>query len=166
MLLREKDLPRDDRGALARELRAVLDPVDGLLLGASDPALPVDGVHLAASDPWPDPAPSVVGRSCHDADELAAAAAAGCTYATLSPVFPTTSKPGYGPALGAAALADAPLPVLALGGVDAPDRARACIAAGAAGVAVMGAAMASPDPARFVAGLLDAIDHADCGGTP
>ena len=33
------------------------------------------------------------------------------------------------------------MPVLALGGVGAPDQAEACVAAGAAGVAVMGAVM-------------------------
>ena len=48
----------------------------------------------------------------------AAAAGEGCDYATLSPIFVSASKPGYGPALGVGALRDAPLPVYALGGVD------------------------------------------------
>ena len=158
VVLREKDLPGRDRGELAAALAAVLQPVDGILLVASGPGS-ADGVHLAAGDPFPDPAPPVVGRSCHSTRELRDAAAHGCTYATLSPIFPSASKPGYGPPLGTDALRDAPLPVLALGGIT-PSNAAACVAAGAHGVAVMGAVMRADDPAAVVAGLLQAIDHA------
>ncbi|MDX1421679.1 MAG: thiamine phosphate synthase, partial [Kiloniellales bacterium] len=76
--------------------------------------------------------------------------------ATQSPIFATASKPGYGPALGLAGLAEAAaagLPVLALGGVTA-ERAPACLRAGAAGVAVMGAVMAARDPAAAVGTIL------------
>lgn len=167
VLLREKDLADDDRAAIARALREVLVPVGGMLLGASDPALSPDGVHLAATDSWPGRrARGLVGRSCHDHTELRAAAREGCAYATLSPVFPTTSKPGYGPALGTDALAEAPLPVLALGGVDGPARARACIRAGAHGVAVMGAVAEHADPAALVADLLDAVHVHEPGDRP
>jgi len=117
------------------------------------------GVHLAARDPFPSPRPELVGRSCHDAAELAAAAEEGCDYVTLSPIFLTASKPGYGPALGTDALAsmiralvasssarrrDRPAPaVYALGGV-LPADVPACLAAGARGVAVMGPVMREP----------------------
>ena len=77
------------------------------------------------------------------------AASAGADYVTLSPIFPSASKPGYGPALGTNILGEAAklgIPVLALGGVTA-DKAAACRAAGAAGIAVMGPAMRSSDPA-------------------
>jgi len=51
----------------------------------------------------------------------------GCDWMTVSPVWETASKPGYGPALGSAGLA-ALLPgapaIYALGGVDGPDWAR------------------------------------------
>jgi thiamine-phosphate pyrophosphorylase len=99
-----------------------------------------------------------VGRSCHSVAELVEAQRRGAAYATLSPVFATPSKPGYGPALGleglAAACAAVPgLPVVALGGVG-PGRAAACRSAGAAGVAVMGEVMRSPDPAAVVRRLL------------
>jgi thiamine-phosphate pyrophosphorylase len=92
---------------------------------------------------------------------LWAAAAEGVDYVTVSPVYPTPSKPGYGPALGKHTLSDltaiagAP-PVYALGGVDTA-RAPECLAAGAAGVAVMGAVMAAEDPAAVVAALLAAL---------
>jgi len=153
VVLREKDLCRDERARLADELRPVLDAVGGLLIVASDPTIPSDGVHLAAGDGLPAPRPPLVGRSCHRSDDLAAAAAAGCDWATLSPIFPSPSKPGYGPALGPTALADSPLPVYALGGVDV-GTADACIEAGAAGVAVMSAVMAADDPAGVVHRLL------------
>jgi thiamine-phosphate diphosphorylase len=166
VVLREKDLPRGERAALAVRLLAVLAPVGGRLLlagpvvwaGSPGP----DGLHLAAADPAPQPRPpGVVGRSCHDGAELARAAAEGLAYATVSPVFTSVSKPGYGPPLGTARLANlcagSPLPVYALGGVDTPAKAHACVRAGAAGVAVMGAVMRAPDPARVVAELLTAV---------
>ncbi|MCB9887228.1 MAG: thiamine phosphate synthase [Planctomycetes bacterium] len=37
---------------------------------------------------------AVIGYSAHDAAQLATAAAAGCDFALLSPVWPTQSKPG------------------------------------------------------------------------
>lgn len=101
----------------------------------------------------------LVGLSAHSLAECRAAARANADYATLSPVFATASKPGYGPALGFDALhaaAEIGLPVLALGGVG-PEEARACRAAGAAGVAVMGGLMHAPDPAKRTRALLDAL---------
>jgi thiamine-phosphate pyrophosphorylase len=152
VLVREKHLPVRQRAELAAELAALLHPLGGIVLVASDPTIPSDGVHLAGSDPVPDPPPPRWGRSCHDAGEVAEAARNGSSWATLSPVFPSRSKPGYGPPLGPAALAGHPLPVLALGGVDASNAAD-CVRAGAAGVAVMGALMAAPDPAAATAAL-------------
>jgi thiamine-phosphate pyrophosphorylase len=157
VVLREKDLPAPERSRLAAQLREILDPVGGrLILAGADGA---GAVHLAARDPFPSPRPELVGRSCHDAVELAAAAQEGCDYVTLSPIFLTASKPGYGPALGTGALTsmiralaasssarrrDRPAPaVYALGGV-LPADVPACLAAGARGVAVMGPVMREP----------------------
>jgi thiamine-phosphate diphosphorylase len=145
VVLREKDLPRDARASLADELR----PLVPTLIVASDSTIDADGVHLSGSDLLPEPRPRLVGRSCHGTDDLAAAAREGCDYATLSPIFPSASKPGYGPALGVAALAAAPVPVYALGGVD-PTNVRACLAGGAVGIAVMGLVMRAHDPAAAV----------------
>ena len=144
ILLRDRDLPDDERAALAAELRAVLDPVGGLLVTAGPAGS--DAAHLAAADPFPDPRPALVGRSCHSAAELAQARAEGCDWAFLSPVFPTASKPGYGPALGVEGFARLlPLgpPAYALGGVG-PGDVPALLAAGAAGIAVMGPVMRDP----------------------
>jgi thiamine-phosphate pyrophosphorylase len=163
VLLREKHLACAARAALAVELQAILDPVGGLLIVASDPTIPAGGVHLAAADPFPEAAVALVGRSCHNTAELRHAAAQGCSYATLSPIFSSPSKPGYGPALTPAALRDTPLPTWALGGVDATNAADCC-QGGAAGVAVMGAIMRARDPASVAAQILEALATAGSVG--
>lgn len=158
--LREKDLPRDQQSALLMRLRPVLAAAGGVLTIHGDATLGglCDGVHLpdggdigtarAILGPT-----ALIGASCHDRAGVAAAARDGADYATLSPIYLSLSKPGYGPALGPAALTDLPLPTLALGGVDA-DRLCACMQAGAAGVAVMGGPMRDP---RSMAGLLSSL---------
>ncbi|CCG01096.1 thiamine phosphate synthase [Blastococcus saxobsidens] len=147
VVLRDKDLPAAERTALVADLRSVLQPVGGLLVHGGARGAPLDTpVHLAAAEPFPAVRPPLVGRSCHSATELARAAREGCDWVTLSPVFPTVSKPGYGPALGLeglAALVPGAPPVLALGGIR-PDHVADCLAAGAYGVAVMGPVMRDP----------------------
>jgi thiamine-phosphate pyrophosphorylase len=144
VVLREKDLGEAQREALADRLRAEI----GDLLLVSD----VDGAHR-------DAAGNVVGRAAHSPAQLAAARDAA--YATLSPVWPTASKPGYGPALGLDTLrewcAASPVPVYALGGIDSPARAADCVRAGAAGVAVLGIAMRAADPSTVVSALKEAV---------
>ena len=151
VVLREKDLPEDARRRLGEELRAVLDPVGGLLVhGGLAGSSGSDAVHLSGSDPFPAVRPRLVGRSCHSAEELARAAEEGCDLVMLSPVFATASKPGYGPALGLDGLArltpGAPR-AYALGGIR-PGDVPGCRAAGAYGVAVMGAVMQDPRSVR------------------
>lgn len=162
ILLRERDLPPPERKQLAEELRATLDPVGGVLLAARPMLTGADGVHLpvGASMPGDGDRPDLVGRSCHNADELAAAAANGSDYVTLSPVAESASKPGYGPALGAerfGALAGrTSIPVFALGGVTAFNAAT-WLRAGAHGVAVMGPLMRADDPADLATAYLYAM---------
>jgi thiamine-phosphate diphosphorylase len=162
VLLREKDLPRLQRAALAARLRALLAPAGGRLIVAGPDPLGGDAVHLSTTDPGAPPdGVTLVGRSCHHAAELHRLTTED--YVTVSPVFPSTSKPGYGPPLRLAGLADlcrrTSRPVLALGGVETPERATACVAAGAAGVAVMGAVMRAADPAAVVTDLCRATGN-------
>ena len=180
VLLREKDLPPADRHSLAVSLRAVTAAAGVGLIVAGDVALAravgADGVHLAADDPWPDESAAGlrVGRSCHTPGELVAAARRGAAdYATFSPVFATTSKPGYGPALGIDGLAagcravaglGTPLAVYALGGIG-PAQAAACLRRGAAGLAVMGMVMGADDPAAVVTSLTDEMAAAESRAT-
>ncbi len=175
VVLREKDLARRPRQELAVALQDVLAPVGGVLLIAGADvdlarASGAHGLHLAAADPWPGDHPGlIVGRSCHNCAEVQAAADEGADYATVSPVLASPSKPGYGPGLGMVGLADlaaaTDLPLVALGGLTEKSAAE-CLAAGAAGVAVMGAVMASPDPTAAVTGLLAGLVPSSQGTAP
>jgi thiamine-phosphate diphosphorylase len=82
----------------------------------------------------------LLGRSVHSVEAARQAAQEGADYLLFGPVFATASHPGR-PARGLAALAEVaaavPVPVLAIGGVNA-ERARACQEAGAAGFAAIG----------------------------
>jgi thiamine-phosphate pyrophosphorylase len=164
--LRDKQVGPGARRQVAAELAELLHSAGGWLVASPGPGdESADGCHLGAGDPWPVPAGSPgaladrVGRSCHNRPDLVQAAAEGCDWATLSPIFSSTSKPGYGPALGPAPLAGAPLPTWALGGVDETNAAE-CLRAGAAGVAVMGAVMRAHDPAGAVARIQVRLEQA------
>lgn len=149
--LRDKDLAAPARRALALDLALRAARHGATLTVGADVALAAElgagvqlgaGADVAAARRRLGPG-RLVGVSAHGLADLRAARDAGADYATLSPVFPSASKPGYGPALGLAGLREAAgigLPVLALGGVTAASVA-ACFEAGAAGVAVMGEAM-------------------------
>jgi thiamine-phosphate pyrophosphorylase len=157
VILRERDLPYGARRMLADELRGVLPP--GRLIIAGPDPLGGRAVHLASADRRPGPEVELVGRSRHQAAPSESSELSEVDYVTMSPVFPTATKPGYGPALGPAEAARRAgvLPWLALGGVDSPARAAACGAAGAAGIAVLGAVMRSDDPSRTAAELSTAF---------
>lgn len=169
--LREKDLPAAAHRALLSRLLAVAKPWQAVVMVHADPSSArgagVAGVHLPRGGSPADAraalgAPALVGVSAHDEAEIERAAAEGADYVTLSPIFASASKPGYGPALGLQGLArlaeGAAVPVVALGGIG-PAEAAACIVAGAAGVAVMGAVMRAEDPLRMTAMLVDAVSQ-------
>lgn len=170
VVVREKHLPMAERLAIGERIAALLAPHGGTTIVAGALATPpawAAGVHLSSADPVLDLPDRLVGRSCHSAADLRTAAGQRVSYATISPVYLTASKPGYGPALGTAGLAalcagaGCGLPVYALGGIERPRQAVDCLRAGASGIAVMGAVMRAENPAATVAALLDAIgsDH-------
>ncbi len=169
LALREKDLPPDDLAAMTQALKPIAETygvrlalagsaADAFTCGLDAVHLPRDGDPKAARDLLGETA--LIGLSAHDPAEAERAAAAGADYVTLSPVFESPSKPGYGPPLGLdglrAVARGLPIPVLALGGVTA-ERVAALCEAGAAGVAVMGAVMAAAEPARATAEIIDRI---------
>ena len=102
---------------------------------------------------------ALIGVSCHSLQEAATARRFGADYVTLSPVFPTESKPGYGPALGVETLASMTaaldLPALGLGGIDAGNAA-SVRNSGVAGIAVMGLVMRAEDATAAFRRLLAA----------
>jgi thiamine-phosphate pyrophosphorylase len=170
---RERDLASESRRTLGRAVAERVRAHRGTLTVGGDPALAAelgaDGVHLpggtssAAIERARLLLPKgLLGVSAHGIAEVRAAAAAGADYVTLSPIFPTASKPGYGPALGPAALRRATAfgcPVIALGGIT-PDHVADCMRAGAAGIAVMGTLMRGPDPASEARRYLACLDAA------
>jgi len=82
----------------------------------------------------------LIGVSCHSLESARAAGRGGADYIFFGPVFETPSKAAFGVPQGIERLgevcASVEIPVLAIGGVDL-ENARACIAAGAAGIAAI-----------------------------
>jgi len=124
-----RDYDHADRGALARSLREVTKERRQILLIAGDAGLAravgADGVHLPEHQLVRPPALtgfSFVSAACHSRAAMKRAAAIGADLALVSPVFETRSHAGA-PCLGlhrfARLIKDAPLPVAALGGVNA-----------------------------------------------
>lgn len=156
-----------ERVALARRVVEAVQPWGAVVVvdDRLDVALAVgaDGVHLGAQD-LPVAAARrlapdlLVGATCRDRAQVREAAAAGADYAGFGPVHATASKTGLPDPLGLPALTAAVgvLPLLAIGGVDAPAAA-AARAAGAHGVAVIGAIWRHPDPLRAAEELVTAV---------
>jgi thiamine-phosphate pyrophosphorylase len=109
-------------------------------------ALDADGVHLGRDDPGAEVALAaglMLGTSAANVEEAQAGEELGATYVGAGPVWETPTKPDADPAIGLVGLAricdGVSIPVIAIGGVDASNAAE-CVAAGAAGVAVVRAA--------------------------
>ena len=151
--VREKALEREALALLLRELRDCLPP-QSLLMVNDRPDLAAAlgiGLHLPAASPLPRGRSfMIVGRSVHDRAEAAAALADRVDYAVAGTIFATASHPGRaGAGLGhlrGLSVSLAPIPVYAIGGIDAGNAA-ACVAAGAWGAAVRGAILGADDPA-------------------
>jgi thiamine-phosphate pyrophosphorylase len=170
--MREKDLSDEDQVVLARTLLPIARRHGACLSLHGEAALArvcgADGVHLpAGSDPasgravlGPD---KLIGVSLHTVTEAEAIDPTVVDYAIAGPAFETASKPGYGPEIGRKGLAEiaraARVPVLAIGGLNA-TRAAEVLAAGPAGIAVMGGVMRAVDPGREVRALLAIVADA------
>ncbi len=129
-------------------------------------ALVADGVHLAGQSLPVEAAVSLaagrvlVGRSVHSLNEARAAETAGADYLTFGHVFPTTSHPGL-PPRGLKELREivyaVEVPVLAIGGITA-DNLDSVLETGCAGIAVISAILADPEPDRAARRLRTALD--------
>lgn len=169
LMVREKDLATDALSELTKTLVDQARPFDARVMVNGDTEAAklagAAGVHLqtaaqvgAARRRLGDH--SLIGVSAHGLEEALAAGEAGADYITMSPVFLTDSKPGYGPALGISGLAaicrQQGLPVVALAGITSAT-ASACLGAGAAAIAVMGSVMRADNPGSVVGDLLRGI---------
>ncbi len=166
--LRDKELPREEIRLLASALRQALAG-RALLLVNSYPdvvtATDADGVHLPERGMTVATARAIVGedrlagRSVHSAEAARSAAREGVDYVVAGTVFATASKPD-GEAAGVDfirnVVAAIDVPVLAIGGITAANAADV-MAAGAAGIAVIGAIMDANDPRSAAAALREAM---------
>ncbi len=181
--VRMKDATSAERAAVARAVAQVAEPFgvpvwmndDGEAALAAGPA--VAGLHVGQDDPDLERLDALrrrarsagrtlaVGISTHDEAQLRAAVARRPDLVAFGPVRPTRSKARPDPTVGFARLAAAcrsvSLPVVAIGGLgpgDAPDLARAGVAAVATISAVSG-----PDPDAIAArtrAFVEALDAA------
>ena len=160
--LRVKDASTRELVELGRPLREL----DAMFVVNDDVTaairLEADAVHLGREDEGADRALAAglrVGVSAWDVGEAIAAERAGASYIGAGPIWKTPSKTDADSPIGLDGLAgivDAvEIPVVAIGGIDTTN-AGACVAAGAAGVAVIRAA----SDARA---LREAIDEALAG---
>ena len=156
--LREKDF--DSRGLfdLACDLRRIASSYASKLLVNVRVDIVLasgcDGVHCPEVGFPPGAArmllgaEALVGTSCHSLESIERASNDGADFVFYGPVFSTPSKTNFGPPVGLDALQDVcarcPIPVFAIGGIT-PERSIDCMEAGASGVAVTSAILASGD---------------------
>jgi len=152
--LRQPDLPPRDLLERCRALRAICARHAAALLvnDRADLALAAgaDGVHLPARGLSVRDARglglALVGVSAHGPREFARAARDGADFAVFAPVYETPGKSPRGEDALREACRAAPIPVLALGGID-PANAPRALAAGATGVACIRSVLGARDPA-------------------
>ncbi|SDY76576.1 thiamine-phosphate diphosphorylase [Micromonospora pattaloongensis] len=129
-------------------------------VGALD--LPVDAARRVLGCAAPD-RPALLGATARTPEAGRAAVAASADYLGVGPCFATATKDGLPAPIGGAgvrAVADAVgVPVVAIGGVTV-ERVPELLAAGAYGVAVVGAVSNAADPARATTELLAAVSEA------
>ena len=159
--LREKDLSSRELYELAYEMRKLTTKYDAQLIinDRVDIALAVeaDGVHLGLNSLPIHRARKLlgssrlIGLSCHNQVNAIMAQENGADFITFGPVYYTASKANYGKPVGVDKLEIVSqlleIPVFALGGIkkgNAPE----VMAAGAAGIALVSAIIASDDPKK------------------
>jgi len=163
--LREKDLEGGSLYQLAHQLRELTGRYQARLLinDRLDVALAVeaDGVHLGQTS-FPVAVArrllgsgKLIGVSTHTPAEIAAAG--GADFLVFGPVYFTPSKAAYGEPQGLPRLREAialsPVPVLAIGGVQA-EKVAEVLSTGAHGIGVISAISAASDPSSAARELL------------
>jgi len=162
--LRQPERPARELLSIARALRGICDRWGAPLLinDRADVALSAgaDGVHLPARGLPVSGARSLglplVGVSVHSPGDVARAARDGADFAVFAPVYDTPGKTARGEAALSEACRAAPIPVLALGGVNETNAHR-CVEAGARGVACIRSVLGAADPAAAAIRLWQAL---------
>jgi len=131
-------------------------------------AVDADGVHLGLED-LPIPVArdllgpdKLIGSTVSSVADARRAEANGADYVGFGHMYPTGSKdkptPPRTPAELRAVCEAVGIPVIAIGGITA-ERVPEVVAAGAHGIAVIGAVCGSLDPEWFARGIREAIDE-------
>jgi thiamine-phosphate pyrophosphorylase len=166
--VRAKGMPAGELAALTRRIIetahvpvVVNDRLDvALAVGAAGCHLGQDDLPLGDARAMAPPG-FLLGGSAGTEDEARRAEAAH--YLGIGPIHATPSKADAGEEIGAGGFqrvaASGGLPAVAIGGVRSAD-VPALVAAGAAGVAVIGAVLGAADPAAAARDLRAALDRA------
>lgn len=168
--LREKEATTREMVELGRALLEITRAA-GIPLIVNDRvdvalAIDADGVHVGQDDMpaaiarrliGPD---KILGVSAETVEQARAAERDGADYLGVGDIYGTTTKPDAGPPIGIEGLRRivqaVSIPVVGIGGIN-PDNAEPVIEAGAAGVAVVSAVMAAPDPEEATRRLREAV---------
>ena len=162
MILREKDLTESGYKSLAGTVMEICGRygVRCILHGFAEIAAELDAAALHLPLPLLRELPpdkrkkfTVLGASCHSAEEAREAEALGCTYIIAGHVFDTDCKKGLtgrGVEFLKQVCESVTLPVYAIGGINAENAGQA-INAGAKGVCVMSGAMLCHEPRDYLA---------------
>lgn len=163
--LRDIDLPRDELTGLLRRLRQRIGDEIALLINGGPEVALATGASLQLRERDRDLKAArtllgpnaLIGCSVHAPER--AAVARGADYVLAGHVYPSASKP-HQPPLGlgglAAIVAAAPCPTIAIGGIT-PERVAPIVRAGASGIAVIGAIVATSDPRAAANALRQAL---------
>jgi thiamine-phosphate pyrophosphorylase len=172
--LREKDLPVRELLALSQEMRALTKEFGARLFinDRVDVAIAVnaDGVHLGHQSMPVEAVRRLVGNnmligvSTHDLAEAKAAEAGGADFITFGPIYDTPSKVKLGVPVGVKALIsvknEIDIPFYALGGIKSGN-VRQVLGAGASGVAMISAIIATEDIKKASSKIVEAITFID-----
>lgn len=170
--LREKDLSSLELCRLATEMRQLTSQYSAKLI-INDRidianAVEADGIHLGINGIPIRTAHQLLGNdkiiaySAHAIDEALQAEADGADFVTFSPVYHTPSKSSFGPPCGITKLQEAvmklKIPVIALGGINI-ENLTATLSTKVAGIALISAIIAAPDPRSASVSLLKKIEE-------
>lgn len=168
--IREKKCPIRKYISEAKELKRLLTPhnIPLVINDRVDVAMAVqaDGIHLGQTDMDITDARRIVGNeviigiSAESLDDAIRAEKQGADYIGISPVFATPTKKDTAPPLGLKGVAEirsrVAIPVVGIGGINSSN-ARDVIEAGADGIAVVSAIVATPSPEQAARKLLQLI---------
>ncbi|HWF43912.1 MAG TPA: thiamine phosphate synthase [Candidatus Kapabacteria bacterium] len=168
--LRDKNLPSNELLRIAKIIRELTSQYSACFIvndrGDVAMAVGADGVHLGQDDlPLAETRKllgdsAIIGVSCGSVEEAQDAEREGASYIGFGHMYPTSSKQKLTPqrtlrelTLVANAVA---IPVIAIGGITA-DRIAELLAAGATGVAAIGAICNAIDPEAATRNLMQAL---------